>query len=136
LNTELDNLRAALEWSIARGDAQTAQLLAGNLGWYWVHAGRAVEGYRWVERALGCGGQTSLRVRLPAVTWAAWLALQAGRGDPASRYAAEAIALSDKAAAFPSLGLAWTVRFQLALLEGSVEVAASCLDRGQQANDA
>jgi tetratricopeptide (TPR) repeat protein len=136
LGTELDNLRAALEWSITRGDAETSQLLAGNLGWYWVHAGRAVEGHHWIERALGCGGPTPPRVRAPALSWAAWLALQAGRSDVATRRAVEAIELGDEVADFASLGLAWTVRFQLALLEGSTDLAATCLDRGQEADDA
>jgi tetratricopeptide (TPR) repeat protein len=135
LSTELDNLRAALDWSTARGDAETAQLLAANLGWYWAPAGRAIEGHRWLERALGCGELTPPGVRVPAVAWAGWLALLAGRADLAHRHAAEAIDLGEQASDFTSLGLAWTVRYQLALLGGSVEVAATCLDRGQQADD-
>ena len=71
LTEELDNLRAALEWSIARDDGATAQATAGYTGWFWWHAGRADEGYRWLERALACSDLTPPEVRAPAATWAA-----------------------------------------------------------------
>jgi tetratricopeptide (TPR) repeat protein len=64
------------------------------------------------------------------------MALHAGQADAAARHAAEAVDLSEEAADLTSLALAWTVRSQLALLQGAVEAAASCLDRGQAANDA
>jgi predicted ATPase len=136
LTSELDNLRVALDWSITRGDAQTAQQLAGSLGWYWLHAGRAVEGHRWLEAAVACGAPTDLPVRAGAVAWAAWVGLVAGDTDAAARHAPEAIRLSEQAVANTSLGLAWTVSAQLALLEGRADLAATCLDRAQAADEA
>jgi predicted ATPase/DNA-binding SARP family transcriptional activator len=35
LDADYDNLRAALDWAVARGDHQTALRIGGALGWYW-----------------------------------------------------------------------------------------------------
>jgi predicted ATPase/DNA-binding SARP family transcriptional activator len=135
LTSELDNIRAALDWSIARGDATTAQLIAGHIGWFWWNTGRAAEGHHSVERALACAGPTPAWVRAPAVTNAAWFGLEAGQVDAAARYAAEAIALCEQVADYTSLGIAWALSAQLALLEGRNDVAAACLDSAQQASE-
>jgi predicted ATPase/DNA-binding SARP family transcriptional activator len=136
LTTELDNVRVALDWSIRRGDGPTAQRLAGNMGWYWWHAGRAVEGHRWLEDAIACAGPTDLGIRARAVTWAAWVAIEAGDADAAARHAAEAIELSEQVFDHTYLGLAWTVSAELALLDGNADLAASSLDLAQAAHDA
>ena len=58
LQTEHDNLRAALEWSLSRphGAADESALrLAGALGRFWWIAGYFGEGSRWLTRALAAG---------------------------------------------------------------------------------
>jgi predicted ATPase/DNA-binding CsgD family transcriptional regulator len=50
--TELDNLRAVLDWALVHGDAATAQDLAANLAWFWYVRGRLGEGRKWGERAI------------------------------------------------------------------------------------
>jgi predicted ATPase len=47
LETELGNIRAALQWSVERGDAATAVRLAGLLYPLWDRHGRYSEGRRW-----------------------------------------------------------------------------------------
>ncbi|HEX5469197.1 MAG TPA: tetratricopeptide repeat protein [Gaiellaceae bacterium] len=44
LETEHDNLRAALDSSLAAGDDETALRLGGALGWFWYAHGHALEG--------------------------------------------------------------------------------------------
>jgi tetratricopeptide (TPR) repeat protein len=51
LDTEHDNLRAALRWSCAE-DPPSAILLVAGLWRFWFLRGHSVEGARWVERAL------------------------------------------------------------------------------------
>ena len=51
LSQELDNFRAALEWSLARGD-QIGPRLAQALGSFWLARGLLAEGRDWLERAL------------------------------------------------------------------------------------
>src|SRR5205085_6994848 len=55
LDTDHDNLRAALAWSLAVGDAPLAQRLAGALAGYWEARGYLSEGRAWLEAALAVG---------------------------------------------------------------------------------
>jgi predicted ATPase/tetratricopeptide (TPR) repeat protein/DNA-binding XRE family transcriptional regulator len=51
LARDQDNFRAALEWSLARGD-QSGPRLAQALGEFWIGRGLLAEGRNWLERAL------------------------------------------------------------------------------------
>ncbi len=46
ITSNMGNLRAVLDAAVAAGDAETAQRIAGSLGWYWWFTGRASEGLR------------------------------------------------------------------------------------------
>jgi predicted ATPase/DNA-binding SARP family transcriptional activator len=53
LNTEHDNLRAALAWSLEGGDAEMGLRLAATLGEFWFMRGQLFgEGIEWLERVL------------------------------------------------------------------------------------
>jgi predicted ATPase len=56
LESEVDNLRAALHWSLDESrdpeDAQIGAELAGALWYYWFQRGLAIEGRRWFSRVL------------------------------------------------------------------------------------
>ncbi|TME29719.1 MAG: LuxR family transcriptional regulator [Chloroflexi bacterium] len=49
---EHDNIRLALEWAIASGDADTALRLVSALWWSWLLHDRWAEAHEWLERAL------------------------------------------------------------------------------------
>ena len=50
---ELDNIRAALEWTLRAGDVTLGVRLAAALGLFWYGKGHHVEGIRWTEQLLG-----------------------------------------------------------------------------------
>ncbi|HZU75474.1 MAG TPA: NB-ARC domain-containing protein [Dehalococcoidia bacterium] len=52
LASELENLRAALRWSLDRGTAEQALWLAAGLGFFWVARGYWEEGRHWLSAAL------------------------------------------------------------------------------------
>ena len=52
LEAEHDNIRAVLAWALERGEAETAQRLAGELARFWWFRGHLTEGRSWAERAL------------------------------------------------------------------------------------
>ncbi|MEV6570652.1 BTAD domain-containing putative transcriptional regulator [Streptomyces sp. NPDC051577] len=52
VETELDNLRTALDLAVRDGDADTAQRLVFALGWFWWLRNYRVEGAQWTARAL------------------------------------------------------------------------------------
>jgi non-specific serine/threonine protein kinase len=67
LETEHPNLRAALEWSLTRGEAETAVRLAASLGDFWYRLAYPSEGRRWLERALAASGGASPAMRVKAL---------------------------------------------------------------------
>ena len=56
VTANLGNLRSAFDAAIADGDAETAQSIAGGIGWYWVFTGRTLEGAQWLNQARHCAG--------------------------------------------------------------------------------
>src|SRR5262245_59235405 len=55
LETELPNLRAVLDWSLAGGDVETGLRLAGALHWFWWFRNHIAEGRTWFDRARAAG---------------------------------------------------------------------------------
>jgi len=81
LETEIDNLRAALAWCQEEadadpdGDAAAAGLrLADALFWFWVRRGYITEGLQWLEGALARGPELPAALRASAFYGAASLA--------------------------------------------------------------
>jgi predicted ATPase/DNA-binding CsgD family transcriptional regulator len=65
LESEHNNLRAALSWSLRSEDVETALRLAGALWRFWYVRGHLSEGMRWLERVLELeGGDPSLKSRV------------------------------------------------------------------------
>jgi predicted ATPase/DNA-binding CsgD family transcriptional regulator len=65
LETEHNNLRAALGWSLRSEDVETALRLAGALWRFWYMRGHLSEGMRWLEQVLELnGGEPVLRLRV------------------------------------------------------------------------
>jgi predicted ATPase/DNA-binding SARP family transcriptional activator len=69
LTWELGNLRAALDWFIARGDADAALSLASGMAWLWFINSDAVEGARWLGDALGAKGPRRPELAATAQVW-------------------------------------------------------------------
>ena len=78
LETEHDNLRAALSWSLEK-EPETALRLAGTLAHFWEIRSRFMEGSRWLEAALRQSGRTEAATRAPVLTEAGTFAWH--RGD-------------------------------------------------------
>jgi len=71
LASEQDNLYAALRWTTARPDADTALRLAGALGWYWMLRGQPGEPEALARAVLALEpGEHSLRMAQARVTCA------------------------------------------------------------------
>jgi predicted ATPase/DNA-binding SARP family transcriptional activator len=77
LETEHDNFRSALDWSLAHGSAELCLRFAGALGIFW-HRGYLSEGGAWLERLLERGKEAPPRLRVKAMASASWLARDLG----------------------------------------------------------
>ncbi len=83
LEPDLDNIRAALQWSIDSGDGHTALKLGAALGRFWLMTGRNREGQVGVTRLLGlaCAEEPTLvRAKLLRANASLW----AFQGDAAA----------------------------------------------------
>jgi predicted ATPase/DNA-binding SARP family transcriptional activator len=56
LDADVDNLRAALDWSLGRGDALLGLRLAGLLAEFWDIRAMSGEGLEWIQKALEAAG--------------------------------------------------------------------------------
>jgi predicted ATPase/class 3 adenylate cyclase/DNA-binding CsgD family transcriptional regulator len=74
LEEELDNFRAALEWSLEEGDAESGLRLATELWRFWVMRDHWSEGYDRLKKALSGGGSMSAATRANALGRAGELA--------------------------------------------------------------
>ena len=60
LETEHDNLRAALAWGLGAGDADLSQSIAAGLFWFWIGRRHVDEGAGWFDRVLAMEGGASI----------------------------------------------------------------------------
>ena len=137
LDREHDNLRAALSWACAH-DPETALRLAANLWRFWFVRGHAVEGARWVERALAAAPGPS-RPRAAALIGLTALDSRQGRSDRYRSLGAEAMAIVRRIgepdevvmAQIMEATLAWTA-FDLDEAEQmAADVRAEGIERGR-----
>ena len=128
LDQEAGNLRAALAWSIDRGDLEIGLRIAGALTRFWSIRGHMSEGRAWLSQALVQSEPLPAEVRARALFAAAYAALGQGDYDEALSTFGESLALAraggDERAAAMCLGqLGW-----LHAVRGNLDEAKSLLD--------
>jgi len=74
LESEIDNLRAALQWTIDRAQAETALQLSAALSRFWLLHSHLKEGSQWLEQALSLGSPSRSLARAQALAGAGRLA--------------------------------------------------------------
>jgi len=122
LETEHDNLRAALSWSLAGGHAGSGLRTANALWWFWHLRGHYTEGRRWLKESLarareaGVAGSASAAERAMALGRAGFLAVLQTDIVRAGELSREGLALArgsqdDPAAAVPLLTLGYVALF-------------------------
>ena len=93
LKLELDNIRAALEWSKHDNDVVARLLLVGSLWWFWFTQGTLNEGRAWLEGALAASTPAAGPPYAGALYGAGAIAWSQGDLKRAAELAAEALVL-------------------------------------------
>jgi predicted ATPase/DNA-binding SARP family transcriptional activator/DNA-binding CsgD family transcriptional regulator len=93
LEAEHDNMRAALSWTLERGEVELGLRLSGALMLFWEAHGHYSEGRRWLERVWGMKGTASAAVRVKALYGVCQMAHLQDDTDRAEATALEGIEL-------------------------------------------
>ena len=105
LDTEHDNLRAALSWVLEHGGTQAVLRLSAALHWFWYVRGHHREGLRWLTAALQrpwSAAQTdAAEARASALQGAGALSNELGLYDQSLAWLEEALALARRAGLRP-----------------------------------
>jgi tetratricopeptide (TPR) repeat protein len=125
LDAENDNLRAALNWSLAEpGEAETASRLAVALFWFWTFRSHVMEMRDWLTRALersAGANRTLLRARL--LTRLAVAGWQRGEFSAARDWLDESVALCRELGATQELAFALFFLGNVAMATGDPATA-------------
>jgi non-specific serine/threonine protein kinase len=97
LETEHDNLRAAIQCLLEGDDTEPALRLCGALGDFWHMRGYLSEGRRWLEAALKKTGDGPASVRTKVLSKAAFMGWEQGDFDRSISLSQENLALSHRA---------------------------------------
>jgi DNA-binding CsgD family transcriptional regulator len=120
LEAEIDNLRAALAWTIRAGDAERAMRLATAGCSLWYFRGHYAEGCEWLERALRLRSPTTLRARARATAWLGLLLQFQGQYGSAERWLTHAVELHEASDDARGAAVASAMLAQLSLMRGDV----------------
>ena len=123
VHVEQDNLRAALEWAVDSGDAETALTIAGGTSWLHWLTGAQIEGMRWIDEAFGCEGEPSDAVRALAMTGRGLLRFQNGMRDGVDDDLEAAMAIFRELGDVASMAMAYSFWSEVAAVRGDVDEA-------------
>ena len=128
LDAEHDNVRAALAWAEAAGQADVGLRLAAAMLNYWVVRGHFSEGRSWLTRAVSAGDPTPSSARSRALSGIAWLATLQGEFDAADPMAHESLAVALSAGARKEEATAHHALALLELHQGHYDLASSWME--------
>jgi predicted ATPase/class 3 adenylate cyclase/DNA-binding CsgD family transcriptional regulator len=127
LERENDNLRAALRWSLERGEVrrsiEMALRLGGALGRFWEVRGHWSEGWNFLERALAGGKGVAVPVQVKALKAAAHLAWDQGDSDRAEALSEECLARCREIGDTAGIALSLRLLGAIAYSRGNLGVA-------------
>jgi non-specific serine/threonine protein kinase len=131
LESELDNLRAALAWLIEAGAAEDALRLATALLRFWYTRGYLSEGRDWLERALALADVTAPALRAKALTGLAVLAWPQNDRERAFAALDQALPLVEGTADREGLAFARLAQAYMALDLGELARSAEFAHEGK-----
>jgi predicted ATPase/transcriptional regulator with XRE-family HTH domain len=130
LNSELDNLRAALRWAQDRGEYEvTMRIMGPTWRYWWWTPGLSPEGFAWIRPALHDDPAISLIVRARAWFTAGALAVYAADAQSVKRLSEYSLMLAERAEDSDVIGLAFTGATVGNIVAGDYEAAKLLNDR-------
>ncbi len=94
LEADHDNLRAALAFSLAHGDHETALAMGAALWEFWYIRGHVIEGLQWLDQAIALAPDAATKPLVQTLIGAGQLAHYLGASDRAYAYLTRALTLA------------------------------------------
>ncbi len=110
LEDEIDNLRAALAWSLSCEEIEKGLRIAAALRWVWEMRGHLNEGFDWCEKLLPLSADVSPPVRIKALHRACEVAGLINASSQGDQWGTEALRLSQE------LNDRWNIAWSLSTL--------------------
>jgi tetratricopeptide (TPR) repeat protein len=145
--TELDNFRQALDWTVPRGDdtdsptgdVVTGLRLCAALGWVWYVGGYVTEGRSWLERVIARAAGSPSPKLAACLGGLANLLLAQGEFSHALEVAGQSLTmarmLDDRATAAFAIGVLGTAQQQMGNVEAARATLRESLELHRQAGD-
>jgi predicted ATPase len=95
LTAELDNLRAAMTWTLEHHHADLALKIAAGMGRFWFFRGYYREGLDWLRRSLDATSEVSID-RVSALGWMSGIGLHLGTYDAAFTAAEQSVRMAQE----------------------------------------
>ena len=123
VGVERDNLRAALEWAVDVGDAETALTIAGGASWQHWLSGTPIEGLRWIDDAFACDGEASDTAQALGRAGRGLLRFQNGIRDGVEDDLDAALALFSQLGDVAGVAMTYSFWSEVAAVRGDVDEA-------------
>lgn len=131
LRADNDNLRAALEWSLAHEQSALSALrMVGTLWRFWLRSGALTEGIEWASRAVATSSTTNSRDRGKALYGLSSLLFFHGALERSREVADEALALGEDEADPVITVRALAAQGRIDVTEGALDTAIERHERG------
>jgi predicted ATPase/DNA-binding SARP family transcriptional activator len=125
LESEHNNLRMAMRWSLAAQDWEMAARLGLALGWLWTTRGYLAEGTRWLDAVLSARSALTRPVLAKVLTWAGFLRVCQGEYRPARAALDESLCLCSTLGEPNHIPLVLNLLGSVSIEEGDLEQAAA-----------
>ena len=134
LHREHDNLRSALEWSLAAPERRDQSLgLAAALSWFWIKRGYLREGQQWLERALAAGDTAPPALRARALMGLGNMTFFQGDHPRTQRVLEESATLGRAVGDLVVVAISAGMRAMASLEAGNLAECARLADEGRAA---
>ena len=127
LEAEIDNLRAALEWS-TQAAPRLALSLCSSLCWYWFMRSRNSEAVHWLAPVVGNWTDSAEPQAATALAWAGFLANEDGRRTEAAVLGAAGVAAARRSGDPSTIVRAMLLHSTNLIVEGDKETVERYLD--------
>ena len=130
VDSEVDNVRAAIEWGLSTGKAELAMRVFISLQHYWDGYQPYQESHRWLEKGISFSGNLSKTILAMTFCERSWLAFRQNDPEAGVQYAQKGLVLANELDDFLLTAYALRALGCSQILRGDFKEAERCFEEG------